>query len=179
MATGRKTVVVGQVIDPVAWGNPLWDQSVQTFASAADRTAQFAAPKQGAVTWLEDVKQLQVYNGTAWEQVGASNATDVPWTQVSTFTSPWGHYLTAPWSGVWFNRRNGVVTITGGIYRGVSAPVANEQMFTIPAGLAPGKIVQGVGSSGAWPTVRPDGTVWTGAAGSSPFSLVVTYGQTA
>lgn len=66
MATGRKTVVVGQNIDPVAWGNPLWDQSVQTFASAADRTAQFAAPKQGAVTWLEDVKRLEVYNGTAW-----------------------------------------------------------------------------------------------------------------
>jgi hypothetical protein len=66
MATGRKTVVVGQVIAPTAWGNPLWDQSVQTFTGAADRTAQFPAPKQGAVTWLEDVKRLEVFTGTAW-----------------------------------------------------------------------------------------------------------------
>jgi len=66
MATGRKTVVVGQVIDPVQWGNPLWDQSIQTFASAAARTAQFPAPLQGAVTWLEDSKRLEVFNGTAW-----------------------------------------------------------------------------------------------------------------
>jgi hypothetical protein len=54
------------VIDPVAWGNPLWDQSVQTFATAAARTSAFPAPLQGAVTWLEDVKRLQVWNGTAW-----------------------------------------------------------------------------------------------------------------
>ena len=72
MATGRKTVVVGQVIDPVTWGNPLWDQSVQTFTSAADRTAQFPAPKQGAVTWLEDVKRLEVYNGTTWARVSGA-----------------------------------------------------------------------------------------------------------
>jgi hypothetical protein len=70
MATGRKTVVVGQVIDPTTWGNPLWDQSVQTFASAADRTSQFPTPKQGAVVWLEDVKRLEFYNGTAWVPLG-------------------------------------------------------------------------------------------------------------
>lgn len=68
MATGRKTVVVGQVIDPVAWGNPLWDQSVQQFASDADRTAQFPAGqrKPGAVTWLDDVKQWQGWDGVGW-----------------------------------------------------------------------------------------------------------------
>lgn len=70
MATGRKTVVVGQVIDPVVWGNPLWDQSVQTFASAADRTAQFPAPLLGAVTYLEDVKQLQRYDGPSGSPSG-------------------------------------------------------------------------------------------------------------
>lgn len=71
MATGRKTVVVGQVIDPAVWGNPLWDQSVQTFASDAARTAQFPAPLQGATTWLDDVKKLQVFNGTRWVDIGA------------------------------------------------------------------------------------------------------------
>ncbi|MGY4645883.1 hypothetical protein [Cellulomonas sp. URHB0016] len=66
MATGRKTVVVGQVIDPVTWGNPLWDQSVQTFASAADRTAQFPAPLKGAKTYLEDVARWEGWDGTRW-----------------------------------------------------------------------------------------------------------------
>jgi hypothetical protein len=75
MATGRKTVVVGQVIDPNTWGNPLWDQSVQTFASAADRAAQFPVPLQGATTWLEDDKRLDVYNGTAWTPVVSELAT--------------------------------------------------------------------------------------------------------
>jgi hypothetical protein len=71
MATGRKTVVVGQVIDPVAWGNPLWDQSVQAFASDADRTTQFPVGqrKPGAVTWLDDVKRLDVWDGAAWRPV--------------------------------------------------------------------------------------------------------------
>jgi hypothetical protein len=76
MATGRKTVVVGQVIDPVVWGNPLWDQSVQTFTSAADRTAQFTGPKQGAVTWLEDLKRLEVFDGSNWKPL-PGNSTSV------------------------------------------------------------------------------------------------------
>lgn len=66
MATGRKTVVVGQVIDPVTWGNPVWDQSVQSFASAADRTTQFPAPQKGAKTFLEDVNRWEGWDGTRW-----------------------------------------------------------------------------------------------------------------
>ena len=70
MATGRKTVTVGQVIDPNAWGNPVWDQSVQTFASAADRATQFPAPLAGAVTWLDDVRRLEYWTGTKWDPLG-------------------------------------------------------------------------------------------------------------
>jgi hypothetical protein len=67
---------VGQVIDPVAWGNPLWDQSVQQFASDADRTAQFPAGqrKAGAVTWLDDVKRVDVWDGASWAPVPAFTA---------------------------------------------------------------------------------------------------------
>jgi hypothetical protein len=66
MATGRRQVAPGQVIAS-DWGNVVWDQSVQTFATAADRTTQFPAPKAGATSWLDDVKQLQTYTGTAWK----------------------------------------------------------------------------------------------------------------
>jgi hypothetical protein len=71
MATGRRTVAPGQDIAS-DWGNTVWDQSVQQFASAADRSTQFPAPKAGAVSWLDDVKQLETYNGTAWVGTGAA-----------------------------------------------------------------------------------------------------------
>ena len=86
MATGRKTVVVGQVIDPDAWGNPLWDQSVQTFASDADRTTQFPAAqrKAGAVTWLDDVKRFEAWDGAAWKAIPT---TPTPTPYVPTWAS--------------------------------------------------------------------------------------------
>jgi hypothetical protein len=45
--------------------------TVQSFVSAAARTAAFPAPHEGAVTWLEDVNRLEVYDGTAWRRVSA------------------------------------------------------------------------------------------------------------
>lgn len=83
MATGRKTVVVGQVIDPDVWGNPVWDQSVQQFASDADRTAQFpvAQRRPGAVTWLDDSKVLQKWDGAGWVTItDAASGLYQPWT---------------------------------------------------------------------------------------------------
>jgi hypothetical protein len=89
MATGRKTVVVGQVIDPVTWGNPLWDQSVQQFASDADRTTQFPVGqrKVGAVTWLDDSKVLQVWDGAGWRTLPTTAAP--PYQTWTSYTPVW------------------------------------------------------------------------------------------
>lgn len=130
MATGRKTVVVGQVIDPVGWGNPLWDQSVQSFASAADRTAQFPAPKQGAPSWLEDVKRLDVYDGAAWTPVALAKPVVLACPLAATWTPPGGY--SAPRlslvAGRWTLTATWVNTAGGSFGLGF-AP-----LLTIPAG---------------------------------------------
>lgn len=48
-----------------SWGNEIRDRSVQNFASAAERAAQWTAPPEGALSFLRDSNQLHVYNG-AW-----------------------------------------------------------------------------------------------------------------
>ena len=102
MATGRKTVAPGQTIAS-EWGNLVWDQSVQDFASAADRTTQFPAPKPGNMTWLEDVKRLEIWSGTAWLDAqrrpytagtpvawGGGTGSWYPWTLTSVDTDTTG-----------------------------------------------------------------------------------------
>jgi hypothetical protein len=75
--TGRKQVAPGGLIQSAAWGNPLWDQSLQCFNSAADRDNQYPAGSwhAGAQVWLDDLKQVQVYTGTAWRVVHAELGT--------------------------------------------------------------------------------------------------------
>jgi hypothetical protein len=71
--TGRKTVAPGQTIAS-DWGQAAWDQSVQCFASIADRDNQYGAGAvhSGSMAWLDDVKQLTVYAaGIGWRVVGA------------------------------------------------------------------------------------------------------------
>lgn len=65
MATGRKQVAAGQTIQSIPWGNPVWDQSVQNFASSADRLNQFPTPQKGAVWYLEDTRRWQCWDGQA------------------------------------------------------------------------------------------------------------------
>ena len=67
--TGRKTVAPGQPISSSSWGNLVWDQSIECFASAADRDNQYpqAARHPGAPVYLEDVKVLQYWDGAAWQ----------------------------------------------------------------------------------------------------------------
>lgn len=60
MATGRKTVAPGQTIAS-QWGNWVWDQSIQTFATLADLQTQFPNPPRGAT-----VKIDQYPNATLW-----------------------------------------------------------------------------------------------------------------
>jgi hypothetical protein len=46
---------------------------VQTFATAADRSTQFPAPKKGAVSWLDTPGRLEVFDGTAWQSIPPVN----------------------------------------------------------------------------------------------------------
>jgi hypothetical protein len=92
MPTGRIQVAPGQTIVSAGWGNPLWDHSVQCFASAADRANQFPNPQPGAMSFTEDTKTLWVYVNGAWTQIGmgatASGNLQVPITAGAGFSAP-------------------------------------------------------------------------------------------
>lgn len=62
---GRLVVAPGQTVSS-AWGNTTFDQTVVCFANAADRTAQWPAPHEGSVSWLDDQKRLYSYTNGAW-----------------------------------------------------------------------------------------------------------------
>ena len=67
---GRLVVAPGQTIAS-AWGNTTYDQTMQTFASAADRTNQWPAPNDGALSWLVDSHTPWVYRAGAWRGLPA------------------------------------------------------------------------------------------------------------
>ena len=52
------------------WGNEVRDRSLQNFATAAERAAQWLAPPEGAISYLRDVDRIDVYTGTAWTPYG-------------------------------------------------------------------------------------------------------------
>jgi C1q domain len=84
--TGRVVVSPGQTISSSAWGNPVWDQSVNVFASAADRDTQWPTPHDGAVCYTLDTRNLWLRRAGAWGafgmphacRVGRSNAYAMP-----------------------------------------------------------------------------------------------------
>jgi len=65
---GRLVVAPGQTIAS-AWGNTTYDQTMQTFASAADRTNQWPAPTEGAQSWLVDSHTPWVFRGGVWRGI--------------------------------------------------------------------------------------------------------------
>lgn len=65
---GRLVVAAGQTIAS-AWGNTTYDQTMQTFASAADRTNQWPAPNDGALSWLVDTRTPWVFRAGAWRGI--------------------------------------------------------------------------------------------------------------
>lgn len=91
MAEGRRQVGPGQTI-AADWGNAVWDQSVQTFTSAADRDNQFPNPQRGAVTYLEDLDRVEIRGATSWMAIAQSNLTSIRVGQAVASTNAAGGY---------------------------------------------------------------------------------------
>jgi hypothetical protein len=65
-ATGRVQVSPGQTISSASWGNPVWDQSVNCFASPTDRDSQWPSPHDGSVCYTADLGFLWVRRAGVW-----------------------------------------------------------------------------------------------------------------
>jgi len=63
---GKKTFSDGEVLSAADVNGYLMDQSVMRFADSAARTAAIGTPTEGMVTYLDDVNQIEVYDGAAW-----------------------------------------------------------------------------------------------------------------
>lgn len=62
---GRLVVAAGQTIAS-SWGNTTYDQSMQTFSSASDRTNQWPSPNEGALSFLVDSRTPWIFRSGAW-----------------------------------------------------------------------------------------------------------------
>ena len=65
----------GSVLQASEVNENLMQQAVATFSNAAARTAAITSPVEGQMTYLEDAKQLFIYDGSTW-QVLATSATN-------------------------------------------------------------------------------------------------------
>ncbi|GGW82521.1 hypothetical protein [Streptomyces griseoloalbus] len=55
-------------------------RSMLRFASSSERGATLTGPEAGMVTYLEDVKRLDVYDGSKWQAIVSAT---LPWANVS------------------------------------------------------------------------------------------------
>jgi hypothetical protein len=72
---GAKLFTSGSVLTAAQVNTYLMDQSVMRFANEAARTAAFGGAgepvlAEGMMSYLDDVNQVQVYNGSAWVAIG-------------------------------------------------------------------------------------------------------------
>jgi hypothetical protein len=72
---GAKLFTSGSVLTAAQVNTFLMDQSVMRFANEAARTAAFGGTgepvlAEGMMSYLDDLNQVQVYNGSAWVAIG-------------------------------------------------------------------------------------------------------------
>jgi hypothetical protein len=65
----RKVFVNGNVLTDTDLNTYLMNQSVMTFAGTAARGSAIGTATEGMVTYLEDLNQIDVWDGSAWQQV--------------------------------------------------------------------------------------------------------------
>ena len=70
--TGRLTVNPG---DPIvsSWGNTTYDQTVECFASTADRDTQWPTPHDGAICYTGDTGTLWLRRAGAWQALAVTS----------------------------------------------------------------------------------------------------------
>lgn len=62
-------VTAGGTIDADTFGNPVIQRVVSRYATETARDSTTPSPNEGEVCYIEDINQLQVYNGSGWRLV--------------------------------------------------------------------------------------------------------------
>jgi hypothetical protein len=108
-ATGRLQVATGDLIQTL-WGNTVWDQSVNTFATTAARDSQWPAPLDGAMCYTLDAPALWCRKAGQWLPVGGSGQAPLtagqPLTAVADFSGETWVAKAGVNAGVWRKARD-------------------------------------------------------------------------
>lgn len=97
--------------------------TVMRFASATARAATLLTPVAGMVTWRQDAKTLDVYDGSSWGSVA------IP--------------VTKTWTPAWSNRGSASLSINSGVYVQLG-PVVMVNLFTVIGAAGSGTDIVGV-----------------------------------
>jgi hypothetical protein len=98
--TGRVRVNPGDIIAS-AWGNLVFDQSMQAYTSDSDRNTQWPAPVDGAICYTADAAAGWLRRAGAWKGIplgtvaqaisttnSPSTTTNIDWFSAPSFTTP-------------------------------------------------------------------------------------------
>lgn len=105
-------VVPDQTIES-SWGNDIRDRTITPFASAAARTAAIPTPTVGMLTYLQDRKRTEIFDGTLWQPDGPAGIVKAQYgIAASSIVSSAGAYLVIPGSDAILPTANRVYLIT-------------------------------------------------------------------
>ena len=184
---GRLAVAAGQTISS-AWGNTTYDQTMEVFASASDRTNQWPSPNEGAQSWLMDSHTPWVYRAGAWHGIpmgyvgstigpattvdGATTAANVITLAANVVASRryrlsatiWGQQITAASTGSYFQITGLIDSAQGRFVQAapaVSQYIMGSAVFTYTAATTGVQswIIQAVAGAGALRTLQNQATL--------------------
>jgi hypothetical protein len=90
MTKTADVVAGGDIVAP--WGNEIRDRTVQVFATAAERDAQWPAPPNGAAAFTSDMSILWSRRAGVWQQVHPPTGPFVAGLETTVLTTQYGVY---------------------------------------------------------------------------------------
>jgi hypothetical protein len=88
---GKKTFTAGDVLIAGDVNGYLMDQTVMNFATVAARSSAIPVPSEGMVSYRQDAKNIEFYNGTSWV---ANKSASGSYTANGTLTTAYATYIT-------------------------------------------------------------------------------------
>lgn len=154
-----KTFVQGTVLNASDVNTYLMKQAVISFASDSARTSGLGTPTYGMVTFLENIGQLDIYDGTAWQPIVKVGA----WTTwLAAFTNL---TLGNGTQAITYSRTGKTVNIRGRITFGSTTTVAGAISISLP--------VSATGSFTGSVTMRAGGTDFIGYIANTSTTIAI------
>jgi hypothetical protein len=129
-AAGRVVVNPGDIVAS-DWGNLVYGQSVNVFASAADRDTQWPTPPDGAICYTQAEPALWVRRAGQWAPMGSSGQAPVAAGAAFTTATDWAGEVWVAKGGVnggaWRKARD---VLRAKVYRAAAASVSQATSFS-------------------------------------------------